>query len=109
MVAIIKQVKKSILTGSIKNFRENFPRPAGVFLYPHRNPTMIPAQKQKLAIEIVMAVAETIREAGEIPSGHLYAGLMEKGCTLAQYDNLIRTLIESGIVRKSGHMLKWAI
>jgi hypothetical protein len=70
---------------------------------------MTTAQKQKLAIEIVMAVAETIREAGEIPSGHLYAGLMEKGCTMAQYDNLIRTLIESGIVRKSGHMLKWAI
>jgi|688.fasta_scaffold13647_5 hypothetical protein len=85
------------------------PRPAEVFLYPHRDPTMNTAQKQKLAIEIVMAVAETIREAGEIPSGHLYAGLMEKGCTLTQYDNLIRTLIESGIVRKSGHMLKWAI
>jgi hypothetical protein len=52
------------------------------------------------------AIAEAIRELGEVPSGHLYAqvcGRME----LAAYERIIGTLKNAGLVAESGHLLKW--
>lgn len=57
-------------------------------------------------LKMVMAVAETIREAGEIPSGTLYAALIGK-VTMEGYEGLIRTLKNTGLVTESAHMLKW--
>jgi len=42
---------------------------------------------------VVQAVAEAIREAREIPSGHLYATLMPTGMSLQQYQSIIGTLL----------------
>lgn len=60
------------------------------------------------ALEIVMAVAEAIRELGETPSGHLYANLMSSGMTLQAYNSIIETLKRAGLVEeRASHMLVW--
>jgi hypothetical protein len=53
-----------------------------------------------------MAVSETIREAGAVPSGHLYAALISK-VDLEGYQRLIRTLENAQLVEKRGDMLRW--
>ena len=60
----------------------------------------------------IKLVADCIREAGEIPSGHLYALLMGHGCTLAQYESIIGILTAStddtpALVGLRGHLLTW--
>ena len=63
-------------------------------------------QEVKAGIRVVKAVAEAIREAGRIPSGHLYALLC--GVTdLAGYEQIIGILVNAGLVRKAGHELVW--
>ena len=60
----------------------------------------------KAAFQMVAAVAEAIREAGEIPSGTLYAVLCSK-VDMAGYESIIRTLKNADLVSESAHMLKW--
>ena len=45
----------------------------------------------KAAFGILQAVAEAIREPGEVPSGHLYANLMSK-LSLAQFEQVLGVL-----------------
>ena len=45
----------------------------------------------KAAFGILQAVAEAIRELGEVPSGHLYANLMSK-LSLAQFEQVLGVL-----------------
>ena len=58
------------------------------------------------AIKVVAAIAETIRELGSIPSGHLYAQLMGR-MTIEQYNGVIDTLKNAGLVREESHLLIW--
>lgn len=58
------------------------------------------------AIKICAAVAEAIRELGEVPSGHLYARLMEF-VDIHQYDAVINTLIRAQLVERKNHLLRW--
>ena len=67
--------------------------------------TTTPAAK---ALLIIRTVADAIREAGSIPSGHLYAMLMTYGCSLSQYESIIGILVESGRVEKRGDLLVWS-
>lgn len=61
----------------------------------------------RAALAIVQAVAETIRELREVPSGHLYASLMGR-LTLDQYNRVIGLLKRSGLVEEpSAHLLRW--
>ena len=54
----------------------------------------------KAAFGILQAVAEAIRELGEVPSGHLYANLMSK-LSLAQFKQVLGVLKGAGLVRES--------
>ena len=64
--------------------------------------------QKKIALKVLMAVAETIREVGEAPSGTIYAALMSHGCTMSQYEAIIGTLTRAGLVREtSAHLLVW--
>lgn len=54
----------------------------------------------------IIALAETIRTLGEVPSGHLYAAAMSQ-MSLAEYDRAIEVLIRAGIVAQSNFMLRW--
>jgi hypothetical protein len=59
------------------------------------------------AVEIVRLVAESIRLAGSLPSGNLYAQVMGV-LTLDQYDRIIGILTRAGLVRlTSAHVLEW--
>ena len=61
----------------------------------------------KAAFGILQAVAEAIRELGEVPSGHLYANLMSK-LSLAQFEQVLGVLKGAGLVRESNaHLLTW--
>jgi len=52
------------------------------------------------AIKAAMAIAETVREVGEAPAGPLYAALMTSGWNLTQFDALVRTLVNAGLVER---------
>lgn len=60
----------------------------------------------KAALGILRAVADAIRELGEVPSGHLYAHLMSK-LSLEQYEQIIGVLKQSSLVTESNHLLTW--
>jgi hypothetical protein len=63
--------------------------------------------QQKAALNVTMAVAETIKEIGSTPAGPLYAALMGKGCDLSTFNAIIGVLCRTGLVRRSGDMINW--
>jgi len=67
---------------------------------------MVTKEQAAAAIRVVQAVAEAIREAGEIPAGHLYA-LMMNVTDLAGFDRIVGLLIDAGVVLKKGDLLVW--
>ena len=59
------------------------------------------------AVNATFALAEAIRELGEIPAGHLYARLMNV-MDLNQFDALIDILCQAGVVERTpAHLLRW--
>ena len=64
------------------------------------------AAEVKAALGILTAVADAIRELGEVPSGHLYAHLMTK-LSLDPYEQVIATLKQAGLITESNHLLSW--
>ena len=60
----------------------------------------------KGAVNIVFAVAESIRAAGSIPSGIVY-GAISGTVDLAGYERIIQILKDAGVVRQSGLLLVW--
>lgn len=61
----------------------------------------------RAAFQSTLAVAEVIRELGMVPSGHLYARLMDP-FSLEAYEGIINTLISAGLVRREpSHLLVW--
>lgn len=70
------------------------------------NPKPTKAEMLK-GFDILCAVSETIREAGEVPSGPLYAQLCGR-VTLEGYQSMLRTLKGAGLVEETaGHLLRW--
>ena len=61
----------------------------------------------KAGAAMVMAVAETIRETGEAPSGTLYAVLCGR-VSLAGFEKIIAILKGANLVSESpSHLLTW--
>lgn len=59
------------------------------------------------AVRVAYAVAETIRELGQVPSGHLYARLMGV-MELHQYEQVIDLLVDARLVERTpSHLLRW--
>jgi len=57
--------------------------------------------------EVAIAIAGAIKELGSVPSGHLYARLMDQ-MSLATYEKIVGALIGAGLVRKEpSHLLVW--
>jgi 2-hydroxychromene-2-carboxylate isomerase len=63
-------------------------------------------EQTKSAVATVQILAEAIREAKEIPSGHLYALCMDR-LSLDQYEGAIGILKRTGLVSEKSHLLKW--
>lgn len=72
-------------------------------------PQRIPSEvERRAALAIILAVSEAIRELGEVPAGELYALMMAKGMTLAQFEAIIGQLEGAKLVRReSSHLLRW--
>lgn len=62
---------------------------------------------RELAIRMIVdAIVEAIRDARQIPSGHLYAVVMGH-LSLNQYTTIINVLKEANLVNESNHLLTW--
>ena len=60
-----------------------------------------------VAVQVVGAIADAIRELGSVPSGHLYARLMGH-VSLATYQTIISNIANTGLIRVDGnHLLVW--
>jgi hypothetical protein len=66
----------------------------------------VTAADLKAGVQVVLAVAEAIREAGEVPSGHLYAALGGR-LELSAFLRVVGILKGAGLVAESGHVLRW--
>ncbi len=68
----------------------------------------MPTQEQLKAGQlVVMAVAETIREAGECASGTIYAVLMGR-VTFEGYQKILDMLTRMGLIAVGrDHMIRW--
>lgn len=64
------------------------------------------ASRIKSMAAAAKALAETIEEMGEVPSGHLYASVMSV-LDLRVYEHCISLLIDLGWIRKRGDLLMW--
>ena len=58
------------------------------------------------AVKAVAAVAEAIRELGQVPSGHLYAQLCGT-LTIGTYESILGILKRAELVSEQGSMLRW--
>jgi hypothetical protein len=55
---------------------------------------------------IIDAILETVKEAGSngAPGGVLYAALMAQGCSLNQFQSLMRGIVSGGKLRQDGDL-----
>jgi hypothetical protein len=71
------------------------------------HPTPPTKAQLNAALSVTFAVAEAVREAGEIPSGTLYAMLIGK-VDYDGYQALLRTLTGAGLIEVlASHMIVW--
>ena len=54
----------------------------------------------------MIAVAETIREVGECPSGTIYAELVGR-VSLEGYNKILGILTRAGLIIEQSHMIRW--
>lgn len=67
---------------------------------------MATKQQVQASVNALLAIAEAIRELGEVPSGELYARLMGH-MDLETYESFIRRLVGAKLVENRGHLLVW--
>jgi len=66
-----------------------------------------PRSQLNSALAVVTAIAETIRELKEVPSGHLYAALMGK-MSLEEYEQIIRIIEGADLIKvERSHLIRW--
>lgn len=75
-------------------------------LNPSARPNATAAQV-KQALQYCLAVADTVREVGTAPEGPIYAALSTKGITHTDFEAIVRTLCNTGLIARAGHCLKW--
>ena len=68
--------------------------------------TTVTKERLTAAFEATVAVANTIKELHQVPSGVLYTQLMGM-MDLETYTAMIRTLKETGLVAEENHLLVW--
>lgn len=66
------------------------------------------AAQLQAGLATLRALAEAIRELKQIPSGHLYARVMNY-MDINAYEKAISLLCNSGVIRKNGDLLVWNI
>ncbi len=67
---------------------------------------MTTTNELKAGFKALQALAEAIRELKQIPSGLLYARVMNY-MDINAYEKAISLLCNSGVIRKNGDLLVW--
>lgn len=68
---------------------------------------MVTQKQIEAGLELVKAFAETVKDAGRLPAGHLYASVMGR-VSLSEFDQIIGILCRAGLVRRTpAHELVW--
>lgn len=58
-------------------------------------------------LQLTHTIADTVREVGEMPSGHLYAAVMDQ-YDLNLYNTCVELLIRSNLIKRlPSHLLVW--
>ena len=70
------------------------------------NQEQVTSSEIKAGLQTIMLIADAIKEAGAIPSGHLYAAVCGK-LSMTAYEKIIDILKNSGVIREQGHVLIW--
>ena len=67
---------------------------------------MTKADAQRATLAICTAIIETVKEVEPdgASGGSIYLALMEHGCTLAQFEQIMGALVEAGKLRQEGHL-----
>ena len=55
--------------------------------------------------KLLYAIGSTVRDVGEVPSGTIYAAVMDR-CTLEEYEGIITMLVLAKVITKHGHLLR---
>lgn len=70
------------------------------------NPGQPTKQQRDAVLLAVEAVASAIQALGTVPSGELYARVMNH-LTLQQYEGIVRALKAAKLVDEKNHLLRW--
>jgi len=70
------------------------------------NPRTVTPGETKAALAAVIAVTETVRQAGRVPSGVLYAVLCDR-MDLPAFEKMLQIIVGTGLVKRDGHELVW--
>ena len=62
----------------------------------------------KASLGVLKAIADAIKELKEVPSGELYARVMNT-LSLEEYNTVIGILKQAGVITESNYLLKWNI
>ena len=66
------------------------------------------AEQSKAGLRLGVAAAETVKDLGQVPSGHLYAALMHQ-MTLDQYTKVVNIMKRAGMVKENNNLLTWVL
>ncbi len=58
------------------------------------------------ALGVVAALGDTVKSLGSVPSGHLYARVMDT-MSLQMYQAAIALLVRAKLVKEENHLLTW--
>ncbi len=57
-------------------------------------------------MQLVLVVADSVRELGNAPTGAIYAALSDR-IDYAGFERIIGILVNTGVIRKNGNLLVW--
>jgi hypothetical protein len=67
--------------------------------------------ERRAAILMIQAIADCLRDLGEVPSGVFYARLMAmpgmSNISVTQYQGLIGSLEEAKVIEVKNHVIRW--
>ena len=63
-------------------------------------------QQAAAGLQVIKAIADIVREVGEVPAGHLYSAVMGV-MDLDRFQHIVDVLVGSKLIRKQGDLLTW--
>lgn len=71
------------------------------------NDSTVTREKVRAAFLTVATLGATIRDAGEIPAGTLYAASLSMFPGVAAFNVAVSLLVKAGLVTRASHLLRW--